>query len=115
MSLRSTLRVAVEAAGTQQEVTLPPLVLRLRAKSLNNLPVVVSMVEGEVEQFGGVVVSPGAEWDSGLMQFDGGAIYVASPTPDAELQIEFWIATDPLPPPEEPSGFDFGFDSGFES
>lgn len=111
--IRSTVRVTVAAAGTEYQLPLPPLVLRLRVTPLNNLPAAVSLVAGQVATFNGVGVAAGAEWDTGLISYAGAVLYYASPQPNSEIDVE--VYTPSTIDPTAGSGYDTGFDLGFES
>ena len=112
MAQRSTVRATAATAGTQYSVSLPSLVLRLRVRGLNNIPVFVSLVDGDVANGGGFGIGAGSTWDSGVIRYDGQIIYFAATQPDAQLEIEVFteagITSDESP-------FDYGFDLGFES
>lgn len=112
MPHRTSLRVAAEAAGTQYSVTLPPLVLRLRVRLLNNIPAVVSLINGEVAAGAGIGVPSGDGWDSGQIRYTGAILYYAASQPRAELAIDVFTEAGLS---SDDAAYDYGFDLGFES
>lgn len=109
---RSTVRATAATAGTQYSVTLPSLVLRLRARGLNNVPISVSLVDGQVATGGGFQVGAGNTWDSGQIRYDGEVIYYAAQQPDAAVEIEIFTEAGVT---ADDSPYDYGFDLGYEA
>lgn len=112
MTTRSTVRATAAAADTQYSVDLPSLVLRIRARGLNNIPLTVSLVDGEVASGHGIQVGAGATWDSGMIRYDGGVIYFAAGQPDGRVEFEIYLEPGVT---ADDSPYDYGFDLSYES
>ena len=106
---REALRETIQAAYTEQLVTLPFSTARLQVYVRTAASVWLSFDAGEVADQGGILVTQSRPFDTGFRGSVGGeGIYIASNVKGAIVEVFPWMDQDQVP-----DSFSDGFSAEF--